>query len=73
MEQIGKLVLLAGAALVVVGGVLWILGRLGFGGLPGDIRYESDRVKVYFPVVTCLVVSIILSLIIWVWRRMTRG
>jgi len=68
MTQIGKLILVLGAILVVVGAVVYGLGKLGFRGLPGDIRYESDRTHFYFPIVTCLALSAILTLALWFWR-----
>jgi hypothetical protein len=68
MMQVGKVIVVFGAVLVVVGAVVWGLGRLGFRGLPGDVRYESDGVRIYFPIVTCLVLSAILTAIFWVWR-----
>jgi hypothetical protein len=68
MMQIGKVIILLGVVLVVIGAAVWALGRLGFRGLPGDIRYESDHVRVYFPVITCLVLSALLTLALWIWR-----
>ena len=65
MEAAGKLLVLIGGLLVVVGALVWLAGRFGFHGLPGDIVYESEHVKVYFPVVTCLVLSLLLSGILW--------
>lgn len=68
MTQIGKLILILGVILIVIGGVVYGLGRLGFRGLPGDIRYESDRTSFYFPIVTCLALSVIFTLALWAWR-----
>jgi hypothetical protein len=68
MTQFGKLIILLGGILVLLGAAVWALGRIGFRGLPGDIRYESDRVRFYFPVVTCLVLSAVLTLVGWLWR-----
>jgi hypothetical protein len=51
-------------------GVLWPwLAKLGLGRLPGDIRIESESGGFYFPIVTCIVISIVLSLIVWFLRR----
>jgi hypothetical protein len=71
MENVGKLLLGLGVALVVVGGAVWGLARLGFKGLPGDVKYESDRVRVYFPIVTCLVISLVATGVMWLvqWFR----
>ncbi|MGB9623465.1 MAG: DUF2905 domain-containing protein [Phycisphaerae bacterium] len=68
MTQFGKLIILLGVILVLIGAAVWALGRLGFRGLPGDIRYESDHVRFYFPVVTCLVLSAFLTALLWLWR-----
>lgn len=59
---------LAGVILALVGLVVWGLGRMGFRGLPGDIRYESENVRIYVPIVTCLVLSAVLTLGLWLWR-----
>lgn len=65
MSDIGKLLAGAGLLLVVVGLALWGLGRTGFRGLPGDIRYETENVRIYFPVVSMLVLSVVLSALLW--------
>jgi DUF2905 family protein len=55
---------------VVAAGLLWPwISKLGLGRLPGDIRMESESGGFYFPIVTCLVISIILSLLLWIFRR----
>ena len=75
MTQFGKLILITGAALVVLGAVLWGLGRVmgsGWRGLPGDIFYQSERVTVFIPLVTCLLLSALLTLGIWLWQWMQR-
>ncbi len=68
MTQVGKIILLVGLALIVLGAIVWALGKVGFRGLPGDIRYESDKVKVYVPIVTCLVISVVITIIVSVVR-----
>ena len=73
MEQIGKVIVALGAVIAVVGLVVWGLGKIGFRGLPGDIRFESESFKFYFPIVTCVVISIILTLIVWLCQWMRRG
>jgi hypothetical protein len=58
-----------GIAIAVVG-LLWPwIGKLGLGRLPGDIRIETSHGTLYFPVVTCLVMSVALSLLVWLLRR----
>lgn len=64
-----RTLILIGIALVVVG-VAWpLLGRLGLGRLPGDIVIERQHVRFYFPIVTSLLISVILSLALWFLRR----
>ena len=72
MTQAGKFILLLGLGLVALGALMWALGRLGFRGLPGDIRYESGNVKIYIPIVTCLVASLVLSVLFWLFRAVMR-
>ena len=69
MDSLGKALVVAGIALAVVGAILWLLGRGGGAWLPGDIVVEKRHVKVYFPIVTCLVISLALSVIAWLFRR----
>lgn len=55
---------------IVVAGLLWPwLSRLGLGRLPGDIRIETESGGFYFPIVTCIVISIVLSLVMWFLRK----
>ncbi len=68
----GELLMVIGLVVVIIGGVVWGLGRLGFHGLPGDLRYESKNLRFYFPIVTCLVLSIVLTLGMWLWQWLTR-
>ena len=59
----------AGVALVVVGLLVWSGALAWFGRLPGDIRIERDTVRVYIPIVSMLVVSAVLSLVLYLIRR----
>ena len=55
---------------VLVAGLLWPwLSKLGLGRLPGDIRVETGNSVFYFPLATCLLVSVVLSLVLWLLRR----
>jgi hypothetical protein len=55
---------------LLAAGVAWPwLGRLPFGQLPGDIVIERPGMRLYFPWVSMLLVSLLLSLILWLWRR----
>jgi hypothetical protein len=67
-RELGKLLLVCGIALAVVGGFFFFGGRLPFrlGRLPGDIAYQGKNSSFYFPIVTCIVLSVALTLILWV-------
>jgi hypothetical protein len=63
-------------ALIVIGAVRMLIGiawpwvsKLGLGRLPGDIRIETEGGGFYFPIVTCLIISVVLSLVLWFLRR----
>jgi hypothetical protein len=67
----GRFIIAAGLALVVIGIVVMFAERfgIGFGRLPGDIRIEGKRGSFYFPIVTCLIISAVLTLVSWLFRR----
>ena len=65
----GRLLIGVGLAVVVVGLLVWTGALNWFGRLPGDIRVERETVRVYFPVVSMLAVSVALSLIMYLIRR----
>jgi len=62
---------LVGLGIVLVAiGVLWPwLSRLGWGRLPGDFLITRGDSRFYFPLATCLLISAVLSLLLWLWRR----
>lgn len=72
MTGAGKLLVVIGLLVALSGVVVWALGRAGFRGMPGDIRYESGNIRFYFPVVTCIVVSVILTALMWLWQWLSR-
>lgn len=64
-----KALLILGSILVAAG-LFWPwLEKVGLGRLPGDIRVESESGGFYFPIVTSLVVSIVLTLVLWLFRK----
>ena len=64
-----RMLLLIGAV-ILVAGLLWPwLAKLGLGRLPGDIRVETDNGFFFFPIVTCILISIVISLLLWFFRR----
>ena len=70
MNELGKLLVIAGLAMAGVGIVLWTgMGRGWLGRLPGDIHYTRGSFSLSFPVVTCLVLSLVLTVLLWLFRR----
>lgn len=62
--------LILGGILLIVAGLAWpLLARLGLGHLPGDIAIKTEHGGFYFPIVTCLLVSAVLSLLFWLLGR----
>lgn len=72
MTDMGKFLVLIGLLLAVTGLMVWGLGRSGFTGLPGDIAYRGPNFRFYFPIVTCLALSLFLSAILWIWQWWSR-
>ena len=71
MADLGKLLLILGGGIVLIGVVLLLAGRfnLPLGRLPGDITYRGKNTVVYFPLATSIIISIVLSLILWLFNR----
>jgi hypothetical protein len=65
----GPIIVVAGVALVLIGLLVWSGGLSWFGRLPGDIRIEKQSVHVYVPLVSMLLVSVVLSLILYLINR----
>ncbi|HEX6648168.1 MAG TPA: DUF2905 domain-containing protein [Pyrinomonadaceae bacterium] len=68
-RSVGLLVVVGGVFIILVGLLIYSGGLSWFGRLPGDIRYESDNVRVYIPIVSMLLVSIALTLLFNLLRR----
>jgi hypothetical protein len=69
MRDTGRLLFFVGLALATIGLLAWV-GALGwFGRLPGDIRFASDNVRVYIPITSMLLVSLVMTLLLSVFRR----
>jgi hypothetical protein len=71
MTEFGKMLVFFGALIVALGVVLMFAGRmhLPVGRLPGDIVYRGKHTTFYFPLATCIVVSVVLSLVVYVLSR----
>jgi hypothetical protein len=71
MADLGKMLLLIGGIVVLIGAVLLAAGRfnLPLGRLPGDFVYRGKNTVFYFPLATSILLSIILSLLMWLFAR----
>ena len=72
VERYGKIIMAVGVLVVLCGLAVWLAGdKLRFlGRLPGDIRYESGNTRIYIPITTMLLVSILVSVIMWLAQRL---
>ena len=71
LREFGRALLIIGAISVIVGAFLYFGGRLPLrlGRLPGDIIHRGEHTTFYFPIMTCLVISIILSILFWIFSN----
>jgi len=70
MNELGKFLVIAGVVLVVAGVLLWSgVGKGWLGRLPGDIHYAKGNFSFHFPIATCLLVSALLTFILWLFRK----
>ncbi len=70
MSDLGKFLFVAGMVIAGVGLLFWTgAGRGWFGRLPGDIHISKDNFTFSFPIVTCLLISVLLSLLLWLFRK----
>jgi len=70
MQEIGKTLIIFGVVLIGVGLLLTFINKIPFlGKLPGDILIQKKNFSFYFPLTTSILISIILSLIFWLWSR----
>ena len=67
----GRILILAGLVLIAAGVIVTLLSKspLPLGRLPGDIRIEGKNGSFYFPIVTCLLLSAVFSLVMWIFKR----
>ncbi len=74
MNDLGRILIGLGAVLVVIGLVVMVAGKFGLplGRLPGDISYRGKNTAFYFPLATSILLSVVLSVVVWLvqrWRR----
>jgi hypothetical protein len=72
MPQAGKVIITTGIILVVAGLIIYFAGNrfAWFGHLPGDIRIEKENMTLYFPVMTMLILSIVVSVVFWLIKKL---
>jgi hypothetical protein len=72
MIEMGRMLLVLGMALVVIGGIVLLLGRTGLplGPLPGDILYRGKNTTFYFPLATSILISVVLSIVLFLIGKM---
>ena len=69
MRDLGRFLIIAGAVILIAGIAVTAFGRLGLGRLPGDIVVKRDNFTFYFPLMTSILLSVVLSLLFWLFRR----
>jgi hypothetical protein len=70
VNEIGKLLVIVGISIAIVGALLWSgIGKSWLGHLPGDINYSKHNFSFHFPIVTCLILSAILTLLLRLFRK----
>ncbi|HXR08311.1 MAG TPA: DUF2905 domain-containing protein [Candidatus Acidoferrum sp.] len=70
MSELGKFLVAIGLLLAVAGALLWSgVGRGWLGRLPGDIHYTKGDASFYFPLTTCILISLLLTVILWLLRK----
>ena len=74
MAEMGRILVALGVALVVIGGIVMLLGRTGMplGRLPGDFLYRWKNTTFYFPLASSILISIVLSIVLFLVGRMKR-
>ena len=64
-QQIGKWLIVAGIIIAALGALMMVLGRMGLFKLPGDLQFGGRNWRIYFPIASCIIISIVLTLILW--------
>jgi hypothetical protein len=74
MAETGRLLVMLGVALVVIGGIVMLLGRTGLplGRLPGDFSYRGRNSAFYFPLASSILISVVLSVVLYLIGRLRR-
>jgi len=64
-QQMGKWLIAAGIIIVLLGVLMMVLGRMGLFKLPGDLQFGGKNWRIYLPIASCIIISIVLVLILW--------
>jgi hypothetical protein len=64
LQTVGKFTILLGVSLAIVGGMLWGAGKMGLGGLPGDLRFSGQGWGCFVPITTSILLSLLLTLVL---------
>ncbi len=70
MNELGRMLFVFGVLMALVGLLFWTgLGKSWLGRLPGDIHFSKGNFTIYFPLVTCILASLVLTFLLWLFRR----
>ena len=69
IAYVGKILMLAGAGLFMFGALVVLLAKTRLFRLPGDIHIEGEKWRFFFPVTTCILISIVITIILWIIRH----
>ncbi len=76
MKNMAKILILIGLSFIVLGVIVFFATRFNiripFGRLPGDIKIQNGNFSFYFPITTCIIASVVLSLILWIFNHFTK-
>ncbi len=64
-QQLGKWLMSVGIIIALLGAVVMILGQIGLFKLPGDLEFSSKNWRIYLPIASCIVISIVLTIVLW--------
>ena len=64
-QQIGKWLIAVGVFIALLGGLIFLLGKIGLFRLPGDLEFGSRNWRIYIPIASCIILSVLLTLILW--------
>lgn len=71
-QQFGKWLILAGIIIALLGGLMMISGRMGMFKLPGDLQFGSRNWRIFVPIGSCIVISIVLTVVLWLINILRR-